>query len=83
MPQCSYCGNSYESTYKMSQHIVRVHESGAYETTEEYMNDVVSEQRDFDGSEPDDSDYSPEYETTNDVDDGEKVTLDEWDDDDE
>lgn len=61
---CTECGLVLTSLRHAKRHWRKEH-AGETWTPEEYLPDTESEQRDFDGEEPDSSDYEPEYETEN------------------
>lgn len=74
MPQCSECDVTFSSLRSLKRHWNDEH-SGELWPDEDDLGPPDSEQRDFDGNEPDDSGHDPEYEVTNDPDSGEKTRL--------
>lgn len=74
MPKCENCGQMMPTLRGLKRHAQREH-PGELETPEEHLPDDDSEQRDFDGEEPDDSDHDPEYVVTNDPPEGEDASL--------
>lgn len=76
-PLCKICRDYRGSLRGLKRHYRSEH-AGDSAVPEEYRGGPDAEQRDFDGNEPDDSDYNPEYETTNDPPETEKAVLDEF-----
>ena len=74
LAKCTECGVTLRSKRHARNHYQKRH-SGEIETPEEYLTRIESEQRDFHGEPPDDSDHNPEYEVTNDPPDTSKTTL--------
>lgn len=74
---CRICGKSIRSLKHGKRHWRRVHkdEEREYETPEEALPDTVTEQRDFEGEEPDTSEHDPEYMAENDAVETEDSTL--------
>ena len=66
LAKCTECGVTLRSKRHARNHYQKRH-SGEIETPEEYITRIESEQRDFNGEPPDDSDHNPEYEVRNDT----------------
>ena len=58
MPQCATCDEKYGSLRSLRNHHLEEH-SGEVWTPEEYLPSTESQQRDFHGDVPDDSDHAP------------------------
>jgi hypothetical protein len=76
-PQCAVCGENCKSKRGLQKYYQQNH-SGEVWPDDEDLPDDPPPQRDFEGNGPDDSDYNPEYETTNDPPETRKGRLTEW-----
>ena len=64
LQECPDCKKKLSSKRQARKHY-RENHSGEIETPEEYLDRVISEQRDFEGDEPTTDGHNPEYLTEN------------------
>lgn len=76
--RCEECSTLYATKRTLERHWRDEHWDPEYETPDEHLGGDDSEQRDFAGEEPDDSDYDPQYVEVNDPPDTEKTRLEDY-----